>query len=150
MKMELIIFKVLLVSFGGPDNASRVEYHRYVAEQAINRGFSFSAWDAGNKSNKAINLRTDNPGVSNAISGPWVEEVKDALLELGTWPLCYGPTNSIISNPNFECGYNTDWGLVVSGSASATFSDATTDSKNGEAGAKIVVSSADAYNKVVF
>jgi endoglucanase len=135
--------------FDGPVSADRIDYHRYVAEQAINRGFSFSAWDAGNKSNKAINLRTDNPGVSNAISGPWVEEVKDALLELGTWPLCYGPTNSIISNPNFECGYNTDWGLVVSGSASATFSDATTDSKSGDAGAKIVVTSSDVFNKVI-
>ena len=135
--------------FNGPVSADRIEYHRYVAEQAINRGFSFSAWDAGNKSNKAINLRTDNLSTPNAISGPWVEEVKDALLELGTWPLCYGPTNSIISNPNFECGYNTDWGLLVSESASATFSDATTDSKSGDAGAKIVVTSSDVFNKVI-
>ena len=47
--------------YGGPVNSVRVEYHRFIAEQAINRGFSFSAWCSGNKSNKTIHLRTDNP-----------------------------------------------------------------------------------------
>ena len=46
---------------GGPDNASRVEYHRFIVEQAINKGFSFAAWDSGPKSNKTINKRTDSP-----------------------------------------------------------------------------------------
>ena len=50
---------------GGPDNASRVEYHRFVAEQAINRGFSFAAWDSGPKSNKTIHKRTDSPSSEN-------------------------------------------------------------------------------------
>ena len=40
--------------YGGPVNSDRVEYHRFIAEQAINRGFSFSAWCSGNKSNKTI------------------------------------------------------------------------------------------------
>ena len=156
---------------GGPENASRVEYHRYIAEQAINRGFSFAAWDSGPKSNKTIHMRSDSPTILNynianfsvnsydpkntntstiIDTSTWVEDVKDALFESGTWPVCYGPTeNTLIRNPTFECGYNTDWSFRVSGSAAATFSDATTDSKNGEAGAKILVSSADVYNKVV-
>jgi len=70
---------------GGPINTSRVEYHRYIAEQAINRGFSFSAWDAGNKSNKAIHLRTDNLDTTNSISGIWVEDIKNALLFSTIW-----------------------------------------------------------------
>ncbi len=61
---------------GGPENLDRVEYHRFLAEQAINRGFSFSAWCAGNKSNKTIHLRTDNPSTSNAVSGNWVTDVR--------------------------------------------------------------------------
>jgi len=157
---------------GGPENASRVEYHRYVAEQAINRGFSFAAWDSGPKSNKTIHMRTDSPSTLNynrnnfsvttyspkvttkstvEDTSVWVEDVKNALFASGTWPLCYGPTNSIISNPNFECGYNADWGFVVFGTtANATFSDATTDSKSGgDAGAKIVVTSSDVFNKVI-
>ena len=137
-------------SYGGPINASRVEYHRYLAEQAINRGFSFSAWDAGNKSNKAIHLRTDNPNTNNEISGTWVLDVRDALLSSGTWPLCYGSTEDlIILNPEFECGYNTDWNFIVSGTAAASFSDADTDSRNGFSGAKVQVNSADTYNKVL-
>ena len=136
--------------YGGPVNASRVEYHRYLAEQAINRGFSFSVWDAGNKSNKAIHLRTDNPNTTNIISGIWVLDVRDALLSSGTWPLCYGSTeNSIILNPDFECGFDTDWSFNVSGIAVASFSDATSDSRNGVSGAKVEVTSSDNYNKVL-
>ena len=90
---------------GGPDNASRVEYHRYVAEQAISRGFSFAAWDAGPKSNKTIHKRTDNPSSGNydinnfsvnnydpkdtnistvPDNSVWVEDVKNALLAITT------------------------------------------------------------------
>ena len=136
--------------YGGPINTSRVEYHRYIAEQAINRGFSFSAWDAGNKSNKAIHLRTDNLDTTNSISGIWVLDVRDALLSSGTWPLCYGSTeNSIILNPDFECGFDTDWSFNVSGTAVASFSDATSDSRNGVSGAKVEVTSSDNYNRVL-
>ena len=137
-------------AYGGPLNVSRVEYHRYLAEQAINRGFSFSAWDAGNKSNKAIHLRTDNPNTANEITGTWVIDVRDALLSSGSWPLCYGSTeNSIILNPEFECGFNSDWSFNVSGTATASFSDAGTASRNGFSGAKIEVTSADDFNKVI-
>ena len=47
--------------FGGPINADRVEYHRFIAEEAIANNFAFSAWCAGNKSTKTISLRNDNP-----------------------------------------------------------------------------------------
>lgn len=50
---------------GGPDNTSRVEYHRFIADEAISRGFSFAAWDAGPESNKTIHKRTDAPSTVN-------------------------------------------------------------------------------------
>ncbi|MBG7630706.1 MAG: cellulase family glycosylhydrolase, partial [Bacteroidetes bacterium] len=84
--------------FGGPEEASRVTYHRYLAEQAIDRGFAFAAWDAGNKSNKTIHKRTDDSSVVNFNPdgtidyGKWVENVKQALLGAGTWPDCNDPT----------------------------------------------------------
>ena len=137
-------------SYGGPENASRVEYHRYLAEQAINRGFSFSAWCAGNKSTKSIHLRTDNPQTNNAITGTWVEDVKEALLADGTWPECYGPSSAeIIRNPDFECGYSNNWNLSVQGTAAATFSSATGSVYSGATAARIDVTSSQGYNKVL-
>ncbi|TXG36063.1 cellulase family glycosylhydrolase [Seonamhaeicola maritimus] len=58
-------------SFGGPENTSRVEFHRYLAEKAIDLGFAFTAWDAGDKANKTIYKVSDRS---------WVEDVKNALL----------------------------------------------------------------------
>jgi len=138
-------------AYGGPLNSARVEYHRYIAEQAINRGFSFSAWDAGNKSTKTIHLRTDNPSTDNEINGTWVTDVRDALLSSGVWPLCYGSTeNILIINPDFECGYDNYWSFNVYGNnAAATYHDATVESHSGDSGAKVIVSSADTYNKVI-
>ena len=45
-------------TFGGPNPADRIEYHRHIAEQAISNNFSFSAWCAGNKSTKTCLLYT--------------------------------------------------------------------------------------------
>jgi endoglucanase len=157
---------------GGPDNASRVAYHRYVAEQAINRGFSFAAWDSGPKSNKTIHKRTDNSETENfniddfsvisynpkntnistiVDTSIWVEDVKDALLNSGTWPLCYGPsTDPIIFNPNFECGYSSGWNLkVITGSTASISDSGATEAYNGDAAAKIVVETDLGYNKVL-
>jgi endoglucanase len=137
-------------AFNGPENASRIEYHRYLAEQAINRGFSFSAWCAGNKSTKSIHLRTDNPQINNAISGTWVEDVKEALLADGTWPECYGPSSAeIIRNPDFECGYSNNWNLSVQGTAAATFFAANGSVYSGATAARIDVTSSQGYNKVL-
>lgn len=136
--------------YGGPINSDRVEYHRYISEQAINRGFSFSVWDAGNKSNKSIHLRTDNPSTNNSIDNTWVEDVLNALFSSGSWPLCYGSNeNKIIVNPNFECGIDTNWNLNVFGNASANYSDALHDSRSGSSAAKIEVNTAESFNKVI-
>ena len=156
---------------GGPDNASRVEFHRFVAEQAINRGFSFAVWDSGPKSNKAIHKRNDSPSTVNynidhfsvisynpketvvstvVDNSVWVEDVKDALLELGTWPLCYGTaTDAIILNPNFECGHTNNWYFSTSGEAVAVYSNASTDSYAGEVGGKLEVTTPHLYNNVL-
>ena len=158
-------------SDGGPDNASRVEFHRFVAEQAINRGFSFAAWDSGPKSNKTIHKRTDSPATVNfnisafsvtnyspkdttistlVDSSIWVEDVKDALFSSGTWPLCYGPNpDPIIRNPDFECGYDSEWSLNVLSGSTATMSDSGfTNAYNGAAAAKIGVETNLGYNRV--
>ena len=157
---------------GGPDNASRVEFHRFVAEQAINRGFSFAAWDSGPKSNKTIHKRTDNSETENfninnfsvisynpkntnistlVDTSVWVEDVKDALFSSGTWPLCYGPSpDPIIFNPNFECGYSSGWNLkVITGSTASISDSGATEANNGDTAAKIVVETNIGYNKVL-
>ena len=157
---------------GGPDNASRVEYHGYIAEQAINRGFSFAAWDSGPKSNKTIHMRSDtspasvnyaianfsvisyNPKNTNISTvedtSIWVEDVKDALFASGTWPLCYGSTDYIILNTGFEGGVDCNWSFNVNNDiAVASISDETTNARNGLVGAKINVTTADVYNKVI-
>lgn len=114
---------------GGPDNTSRVAYHSFIAEQAINRGFSFAAWDAGPKSNKTIHMRTDssasvnydidyfsvstyNPKVTTKSTvldnATWVEDVKNALFESGTWPLSNNAqkTENYLINGDFETWTN--------------------------------------------
>lgn len=154
---------------GGPDNASRVEYHRFIAEQSINRGFSFAAWDSGPKSNKTIHMRKDSPSsvnyninnfsvisynpkstnISTVVDNTiWVEDLKSALL--GTSTSCDNSTQ-LIMNPNFECGFNSNWGIFVAGTslAVATFSDGTTDSRSGNISGKIDVTTADNYNSVL-
>lgn len=62
---------------GGPDRASRIAYHEHISLAARKRGFATAVWCSGPKSNKAINLRTDN--ISNAISGKWVTEILNVL-----------------------------------------------------------------------
>ncbi|MDG1793015.1 MAG: glycoside hydrolase family 5 protein, partial [Flavobacteriaceae bacterium] len=154
---------------GGPDNASRVEYHRFIVEQAINKGFSFAAWDSGPKSNKTIHKRTDSPTTLNynindfsvtsynpkvttistvVDNTTWVEDVKDALLD--TSANCNNFIQLII-NPNFECGFNSNWDIFIAGgsSAAATFSDGTTDSRSGNVCGKIDLTAADNYNSVL-
>ena len=116
---------------GGPDNTSKVAYMRYVAELAITNGFSFAAWDAGPKSNKTINKRTDNPltknfersefsattyspkstTVSTVIdTSVWVEDVRYAIVN----PLSNSKNLLSQNNPTFTSG--TSWsGVAVAG-----------------------------------
>ena len=135
-------------TFGGPNPADRIEYHRHIAEQAVLNNFSFSAWCAGNKSTKTISLRTDNPENENIISGNWVEEVKDALLGIG----CYSSEDVLIQNPDFECGINNGWDLSTYNGAQANFSETETESYEGKS-ARIEVTelatSNSGFNKVI-
>ena len=98
-------------AFGGPENASRVEYHEYLAQKAIDLGFAFSAWDAGHKSNKTIYIENNRS---------WVVDVRNALLGVN----CL--TSGIIANADIECGYDTDWELLTQNGAVATNTNATT------------------------
>lgn len=78
-------------TFGGPENASRVEFHRYLAEKSIDLGFAFTAWDAGDKANKTIYKVTDRS---------WVEDVKDALLGSTLSTKGFNESNNIFISPN--------------------------------------------------
>lgn len=110
--------------FGGPFNSDRVEYHRFIAEEAIANNFAFSAWCAGNKSSKTISLRNDNPNNSSInpytneiINENWIDDVKDALIGC--------PENELIQNPNFDCiNINNSWSLNTYGGANAEYTDA--------------------------
>ena len=110
--------------FGGPINADRVEYHRFIAEEAIANNFAFSAWCAGNKSTKTISLRNDNPNNSSInpytneiIIENWIDDVKEALIGC--------PENELIQNPNFDCiDINNSWSLNSYSGADAEYSDA--------------------------
>jgi endoglucanase len=110
--------------FGGPYNLDRVEYHRFIADEAIANNFSFSAWCAGNKSTKTISLRNDNPNnisinpyTNEVITENWIDDVKEALIGC--------PEDELIQNPNFDCiDINNSWSLTNYGGANAEYTDA--------------------------
>ncbi len=156
---------------GGPDSESRLLYHQQVAEEAMNRGFAFSVWDSGPTSNKTIHKRKDSNLTSNfdftsfAVSSyeeptvtvstvvdstTWVSEIKDAILNHGTWPGCYGPLG-VIKNPRFECSpYDEGWSLkLVSGSTAEISDGGSSISRTGNSAMQIKVSSDLGYNKVL-
>ncbi|RXP44536.1 T9SS C-terminal target domain-containing protein [Lutibacter sp. HS1-25] len=84
--------------FGGPENASRVEFHRYLAQKAIDLGFAFTVWDAGDQANKTIYKVTDRT---------WVSDVRNAVLGINCLDI------EMIKNADIECGYNSNWNLYV-------------------------------------
>ena len=153
---------------GGPDPNSRVKFHGYVANAAIDRGFSFSAWDDGGKGSKTIHLRKDsglitydinyitidsfvpkqtNPStvIENSL---WVDDVKDALLNSYSEIQCND--TSILKNIDFECGYSTSWSLLeIGNNVQATFEDAGFATRTGSHGAKVVVDQAHNLNSVI-
>ncbi|PTX62341.1 endoglucanase [Kordia periserrulae] len=115
-------------AYGGPDNASRVAYHEYLAEAAINRGFAFTVWDAGEKSNKTIYKATNRN---------WVTDVRNAVLGID----CL--TSGIISNADIECGYNNDWSLWTDTAVTATIANASaSENYNNSTSLKVAVSTA--------
>ena len=153
---------------GGPDPNSRVKFHGYVANAAIDRGFSFSAWDDGGKGSKTIHLRKDSgltvydinhftinsfdpkeTSPSTVIENSlWVEDVKDALLSPYSEIQCND--TSILNNIDFECGYSTSWSLLERGNLiQATFEDAGFATRTGSHGAKVVVNQAGNLNSAI-
>ncbi len=153
---------------GGPDPNSRVKFHGYVANAAIDRGFSFSAWDDGGKGSKTIHLRKDSgltvydidhltinsfdpkdTSPSTVIENSlWVEDVKNALLSPYSEIQCND--TSILKNIDFECGYATSWSLLkIGNNIQASFEDAGFATRTGSHGAKIVVNQAGNLNSAI-
>lgn len=151
----------------GPDPNSREDYHGYVANAAIDRGFSFSAWDAGGKSSKTIHLRKDSgltvydfdafsiDGFSPKQTSPstisetdlWVENIKDALLNTFSERACND--TEILKNIDFECGFDTNWSFQNLNTSQATFEDASYARRQGSHGAKISVIQAANLNSAI-
>ncbi|ARV14840.1 hypothetical protein BTO07_06605 [Polaribacter sp. SA4-12] len=122
--------------FGGPDKTSREEFHRYLAQKAIDLGFSFTVWDAGDKSNKTI-YKVENRG--------WVTGVRNALLGIN----CLN--SEIIKNADIECGFDTNWSLFVQTPAVSAFSEAqASNSRNSSKSLQVnVTTSGAAFNKII-
>ncbi len=142
---------------GGPDLNSRYDYHAYLANAAISRDFSFSAWDAGGEASKSIHLRKDSglavydidyfcvdsyDPKSTTISTEvetslWVDDIKDALL--GVERTCND--TDVLKNMDFECGFDNNWSLLTPNSNDkAVLEDATcSGSLTGVSAAKITV-----------
>jgi len=143
---------------GGPDLDSRYEYHAYLANAAISRDFSFSAWDAGGEASKSIHLRKDSglavydidyfcvdsydpksTTKSTVIeSSLWVDDIKDALL--GVERTCND--SDVLKNMDFECGFDNKWSLYrePNNNNKAALEDATcSNSLTGVSAAKINV-----------
>ena len=153
---------------GGPDPNSRADYHGYVANGVIDRGFAFSVWDAGGKSSKTIHLRKDSgltiydfdafniysfspkqTTQSTIIETDlWVENVKDALLNPFSARACND--TEILKNIDFECGYSTNWSFSeVGNNIQATFEDAGFATRTGSHGAKVVVNQVGNLNSAI-
>ncbi len=78
-------------AYGGPENSSRVAYHQYVAQKAIDLGFAFTVWDAGDKAGKTIYKVTDRT---------WVEDVKNAVLGTSLKTNRFDKINDLTIYPN--------------------------------------------------
>ena len=153
---------------GGPDLNSRYEYHAYLANAAISREFSFSAWDAGGEASKSIHLRKDsgltiydidyfcvdsyNPKSTTKStvieSSLWVDDIKDALL--GVERTCND--SDVLKNMDFECGFDNKWSLFrqPNNNNKAALEDATcSNSLTGVSAAKISVFQSGAIGSTI-
>ena len=152
----------------GPDPNSREDYHGYVANAAINRGFAFSAWDAGGKSSKTIHLRKDSgltvydidyfcvdsydpkatTKSTEVETSLWVDDIKDALL--GVAKTCND--TDVLKNMDFECGFDSNWSLYrqPNDNNKAVLEDATcSGSLTGISAAKITVLQSGTMGSVI-
>ena len=134
---------------GGPDNTSKVAYMKYVAELAITNGFAFAAWDAGPKSNKTINKRTDSPLTQNfqrsefsdhstsstksttvstvLDTSVWVEDVRYALVN----PLSNSKNLLSQNNPTFTLGTGWSGNAPCSGDEAGAWDSTVTRTADG-------------------
>ena len=122
--------------YGGPDKDSRENFHRYLAQKAIDLGFSFTVWDAGDKANKTIYKVSDRS---------WVTGVKNALLG----EEC--DNSALIKNADIECGFDNSWSLFVQSPAVSNFVEAqTSDSRNNSKSIQVnVTTDGSAFNKTI-
>lgn len=122
--------------FGGPDKTSREEFHRYLAQKAIDLGFSFTVWDAGDKSNKTI-YKVNDRG--------WVTGVRNALLGIE----CLD--SEIIKNADIECGFDNSWSLFVKSPTVSNFSNAQdSESRNDSKSLQVNVTSSESeFNQTI-
>jgi endoglucanase len=153
---------------GGPDLNSRYEYHAYLANTAISRDFSFSAWDAGGEASKSIHLRKDSglavydidyfcvdsyepkyTTISTEVeTSLWVDDIKDALL--GVERTC--DDADVLKNMDFECGLDNNWSLYrqPNNNDKAVLEDATcSGSLTGVSAAKITVLQSGAIGSAI-
>lgn len=115
----------------GPDAASRYAYHQYVAQAAIDRGFSLTVWDAGDESGKTIYIVTNKS---------WVKDIRNAVL--GAASTSY----PLVNNANIGENYDYSWNLI---GTSGTINNALpTDSYNG-ATLNVNNSTAAAFNTLI-
>ena len=125
-------------AYGGPENASRVAFHSYLAQKAIDLEFSLTVWDSGEKSNKSIYLANQEI--------KWVTDVRNAVLGID----CLD--TPLVENADNECGVETAWSLLVdTNSAVATISDSSLENAfTGTKAVEIVVATAGpTINKVL-
>jgi len=113
---------------GGPDVTSRAEFHKYLAQKAIDLGFAFTVWDAGDESNKTI---------YKVANRDWVVDVRNAVLNAQC------TSSGIIDNSNVECNYDSVWQLSKTNGASARITNALlADAYNNSKSIKITLTTA--------
>lgn len=111
--------------YGGPDIESRRLFHEYVGNAARERGFSFSVWDAGEKSGKTVYL---------ANSRGWVKDVRNAVLN----KTCLA--SGIIENADVECNYDYNWSLnATTGNIASLYNAYENESYNQSVSLKVKV-----------
>lgn len=124
--------------FGGPDRESREIFHSYLAEKALDLGFSFAAWDAGDRSEKTIYIQSNRS---------WVEGVKNALLGINQ---TYCLNTDLIKNADIECGANVSWSLFLQGNSIANVGEASVgDSKNNTSLKIEVTNQGSDFNQII-
>ncbi|WP_438989005.1 cellulase family glycosylhydrolase [Polaribacter sp.] len=126
----------ILSPYGGPEDSSRVAFHKYIADKALALGFAFTVWDAGDQSNKTVYKVSDRS---------WVSNVRNALLGVNCLK------TDFIENADIECGQNSIWSLQLEAPAIAQKNIANeTDSRSFSNTLEVNVTNAgSSFNKTI-